>query len=46
MNAPWYGTDKLQFYDPQLQGLATDLFRRVEVLIGNRAKVEEGSFSF
>ncbi|MFN7939108.1 MAG: hypothetical protein U0R19_37640 [Bryobacteraceae bacterium] len=46
MNAPWYGTDKLQFYDPRLQDLATDLFRRVEALIGTRAKVEEGSVSF
>lgn len=46
MNAPWYGTDKLQSYDQQLRSLAMDLFRRVEALIGTRAKIEEGSFSF
>jgi hypothetical protein len=46
MNAPWYGTNKLQFYNPRLQDLAMDLFRRVAALIGTRAKVEEGSFSF
>jgi hypothetical protein len=46
MNAPWYGTDKLQFYDQPLRNLAMDLFRRVQALIGTRANIEEGSFSF
>jgi hypothetical protein len=46
MNAPWYGTDKLQSYTQDLRDLALDLFRRVEALIGARAKIEEGSFSF
>jgi hypothetical protein len=46
MNDPWYGTDKLQAYDQPLRDLAMALFRRVEALIGTRAKIEEGSFSF
>jgi hypothetical protein len=46
MNAPWYGTDKLQSYNQPLQDIAMDLFRRVEALIGARARIEEGSFSF
>jgi hypothetical protein len=46
MNEPWYGTDELQSYDRPLRDLAMDLFLRVEGLIGTRAKIEEGSFSF